>query len=154
MKKKTLFLRFILFGLVGFILFLVLLLLFAVTKNLNLGSSFWFWLGTFSAFCSAFISLLIIFYLFKILAAIDMNVFLSATGVKLVIIIRNLAFGECIILTGLMPMIYRIVDLEDAPGVLIIGIGIFLLVPVGIATFISISQSLLEKAVKLKSSKL
>ena len=48
------------------------------------------------------------------------------------------------------PYIFRAADLEDAPGVVLIGL-IFTFAPLIIATFASIFQKMLQNAIDIKS---
>lgn len=146
MKLKTLFLRTVLLGLGAFILFLVVLLTFGLMHNLKSTTPLAFWIGYGSLIVSAGLSLTVIAFMFKLLSLIDQKIFFSASALSVVKTIKHLAFGECLVLLGLLPMVYRIANLDDAPGVMVIGFGI-VIIPIAITTFITIVQSLLERAI-------
>lgn len=46
-------------------------------------------------------------------------------------------------------MVYRIADVEDAPGVVIIGLGI-IAVPLALSVFVATIEKLLESVIQIK----
>jgi hypothetical protein len=54
-----------------------------------------------------------------------------------------------VLFLGLLPMVYRIADVEDAPGVVIIGLGI-VAVPLALSVFVATIEKLLESVIQIK----
>lgn len=150
MKAKTTFLKFILAGLVAFILFLSFLLTMGLLFSINEHSVFPEQvLASISLYLSAIASLLIIYYMYRLLRLVDKDTAFSALSLFYVHVIFRLALMEFIVLVGTLPFVYFLADNDDAPGVMIIGLGI-LIIPLAVATFISIIEKLLKNAIELK----
>lgn len=150
MKAKTTFLKFILAGLVAFILFLSFLLTMGLLFSINEHSVFPEQvLASISLYLSAIASLLIIYYMYRMLGLVDNNTAFSAMSLVYVHAIFRLALMEFIVLTGTLPFVYFIADNDDAPGVMVIGLGM-LIIPLAVATFVSIIEKLLKNAIELK----
>lgn len=106
-------------------------------------------LASISLYLSAIASLLIIYYMYRMLGLVDSNTAFSAMSLVYVYTIFRLALIEFIVLTGTLPFAYFIADNDDAPGVMIIGLGM-LFIPLAVATFVSIIEKLLKNAIELK----
>ncbi|MEX1551316.1 DUF2975 domain-containing protein [Enterococcus sp. C50] len=150
MKPKTTFLKFILAGLVAFILFLSFLLTMGLLFSINEHSVFPEQvLASISLYLSAIASLLIIYYMYRMLSLVDNDRAFSAMSLIYVRAIFRLTIMEFIVLIGTVPFVYYIADNDDAPGVMIIGLGM-LIIPLAVATFVSIIEKLLKNAIELK----
>lgn len=150
MKPKTTFLKFILAGLVAFILFLSFLLTMGLLFSINEHSVFPEQvLASISLYLSAIASLLIIYYMYRMLGLVDNDRAFSAMSLIYVRAIFRLTIMEFIVLIGTVPFVYYIADNDDAPGVMIIGLGM-LIIPLVVATFVSIIEKLLKNAIELK----
>ncbi|WP_218658032.1 DUF2975 domain-containing protein [Enterococcus thailandicus] len=150
MKPKTTFLKFILAGLVAFILFLSFLLTMGLLFSINEHSVFPEQvLASISLYLSAIASLLIIYYMYRMLVLVDNDRAFSAMSLIYVRAIFRLTIMEFIVLIGTVPFVYYIADNDDAPGVMIIGLGM-LIIPLAVATFVSIIEKLLKHAIELK----
>lgn len=86
----------------------------------------------------------------KLLGYIDKN---KAFSTSSVIALRNISYCGAIIsilyACGL-PLIYRIADLADAPGVMVIGL-VFTCAPAVVAVFSGVVQRLLQNVIDIKS---
>lgn len=150
MKPKTTFLKFILAGLVAFILFLSFLLTMGLLFSINEHSVFPEQvLASISLYLSAIASLLIIYYMYRMLGLVDNDRAFSAMSLIYVRAIFRLTIMEFIVLIGTVPFVYYIADNDDAPGVMIIDLGM-LIIPLAVATFVSIIEKLLKNAIELK----
>lgn len=150
MKPKTTFLKFILAGLVAFILFLSFLLTMGLLFSINEHSVFPEQvLASISLYLSAIASLSIIYYMYRMLGLVDNDRAFSAMSLIYVRAIFRLTIMEFIVLIGTVPFVYYIADNDDAPGVMIIGLGM-LIIPLAVATFVSIIEKLLKHAIELK----
>ncbi|MBP1949884.1 DUF2975 domain-containing protein [Virgibacillus litoralis] len=87
---------------------------------------------------------------FKLLSYIDKNKAFSEISVKVLKNIKKCA----ITISGLyvvgMPLFYIFAELDDAPGVILVGM-LFILAPMVIAVFAAVLQRLLQEAIYIKS---
>ena len=87
---------------------------------------------------------------FKLLNYIDKNKAFSEISVKFLKNIRNCA----ITISGLhvigLPFIFIFAELDDAPGVVLVGM-LFIFAPMVIAVFAAVLQRLLQEAITIKS---
>ncbi|WP_338786381.1 DUF2975 domain-containing protein [Metabacillus sp. FJAT-53654] len=87
---------------------------------------------------------------FKLLSYIDKNKAFSEISVKA---LKNIKFCA-ITISGLyvvgMPFFFIFAELDDAPGVILIGM-VFIFAPIVIAVFAAVLQRLLQEAINIKS---
>ncbi|MFB4168188.1 DUF2975 domain-containing protein [Virgibacillus sp. JSM 102003] len=87
---------------------------------------------------------------FKLLGYIDKNKAFSELSVK---VLKNIKYCA-ITISGLyvvgMPFFYIFAELDDAPGVILVG-TLFILAPMVIAVFAAVLQRLLQEAITIKS---
>jgi biotin transporter BioY len=87
---------------------------------------------------------------FKLLSYIDNNKAFSEISVKA---LKNIKFCaitiSCLYVIG-MPFFYIFAELDDAPGVILIGM-VFIFAPMVIAVFAAVLQRLLQEAINIKS---
>lgn len=87
---------------------------------------------------------------FKLLCYIDMNKAFSELSVKALRNIKNCANAISILYVLSMPLFYIVGEVDDAPGVILIGM-IFVFVPMVIAVFAAVLQKLLKNAIDIKN---
>lgn len=106
-----------------------------------------FVVGLYTAAVPFFIAL---YQSLKLLGYIDKKKAFSELSVKVLRNIKCCAFAVCVFyMAGVMPMVVCFADLDDAPGLIFIGL-IIGLSPFVIATFAAILQKLLQEAIALK----
>lgn len=151
MKIKTTFLKSILMGFAAFVLFLCFLLTMGLGFSINEQSIFTEQIiASLSLYLSALVSLAILYYMYRILQLIDKNDAFSNQSLKYVNVIFRLTIMEFVVLLGLLPFFFYVADNDDAPGFMIISFGI-LMIPLAVATLISILEKLLANAIQLKN---
>lgn len=93
----------------------------------------------------------VMFHAWKLLALIDKNKSFSKDALKSLITIKWASLMACIILmTGFVPFLYPLAQLQDAPGLLVIGFA-FACVPLVVSVFAAILEKLFHNAMELKS---
>lgn len=85
----------------------------------------------------------------KLLNLIDKNVAFSESSVKSLKIIKYSAFTISGLYLGAMPFFYLFGELDDAPGVILIGF-MFFFAPLVIAFFTTVLEKLLKQAIDIK----
>lgn len=87
----------------------------------------------------------------KLLGYIDKKKAFSELSVKVLKNIKNCAVAVCaLFMVSVMPLVYCIAELGDAPGFVLIWFVIGL-APFVVATFAAILQKLLQEAIEMKS---
>lgn len=101
-------------------------------------------------YASAIPFFIALYQAFKLLSYIDKNKAFSEISVK---VLKNIKYCA-ITIGGLyvvgMPFFYIFAELDDAPGVILVGM-LFILAPVVIAVFAAVLQRLLQEAITIKS---
>ena len=87
---------------------------------------------------------------FKLLNLIDANMSFSDLSVKALKNIKQCAYAISIMYTLIMPFFYILGELDDAPGIILIGL-ILVFASTVIAFFAAILQKLLKDAIEFKS---
>ncbi|MGO4890355.1 DUF2975 domain-containing protein [Anaerobacillus sp. MEB173] len=87
---------------------------------------------------------------FKLLSYIDKNKAFSELSVKALKNIKNCATTISILYVVGLPLFYIVGEVDDAPGVILIGM-IFIFAPMVIAVFAAVLQRLLQEAINIKS---
>ncbi|MBN9654124.1 DUF2975 domain-containing protein [Halobacillus sp. GSS1] len=87
---------------------------------------------------------------FKLLNYIDSNKAFSDLSVKALRVIKFCAVTISVLYVVLMPVIYTVAELDDAPGLIVIAMVIILASAV-IAVFAAVLQRLLKEAITIKS---
>lgn len=87
---------------------------------------------------------------FKLLSYIDANKAFSKLSVKVLKNIKNCATIISILYVLSMPLFYIVGEVDDAPGVILIGM-IFIFAPMVVAVFAAVLQKLLENAIDIKN---
>ncbi|MCH4170334.1 MAG: DUF2975 domain-containing protein [Lactobacillus sp.] len=85
------------------------------------------------------------FHAYHILQLVDHNDVFSGQALKSIATIKHVIFAMGICYLAFLPLIYRVADYEDAPGLILIG-GAVVLVPFTISVFAAILEKLLKKA--------
>lgn len=150
MKIKTTFFKIILLGMSVFILFVAMLwtfgLIHAYSANELYSARI---IAHISLYGTAISSLSIIFFVYRILRLVDQSNPFSTQALQLVRKIKQATLVIFVLFLGLLPMVYRIADVEDAPGVVIIGLGI-VAVPLALSVFVATIEKLLESVIQIK----
>ncbi|CAM3976493.1 DUF2975 domain-containing protein [Mesobacillus zeae] len=87
---------------------------------------------------------------FKLLSYIDKNKAFSELSVKALKNIKNCAITISILYVAGMPFFYLMAEVDDAPGIILIGLGI-IFASIVIAVFAAVLQKLLQEAINIKS---
>ncbi|MFS0861077.1 DUF2975 domain-containing protein [Fredinandcohnia sp. 179-A 10B2 NHS] len=93
---------------------------------------------------------LALFQAFKLLGYIDQNKAFSDLSVTALKKIRNCATTISILYVIGLPLFYIVGEVDDAPGVILIGM-VFTFAPMVIAVFAAVLQRLLQEAIRIKS---
>jgi len=86
----------------------------------------------------------------KLLSYIDKNEAFSEISVKALKAIKNCAITISILYAACMPLVYIIAEVDDAPGLIIMGMFVTC-APIVIAVFAAVLQKLLQNAIDIKS---
>ncbi len=86
---------------------------------------------------------------FKLLTYIDRNEAFSDLSVKAIKNIKNCAGLISILHLVCMPLYYIVAEVDDAPGVIILGM-IFIFGPMVVSVFAAVLQKLLQNAIDIK----
>lgn len=87
---------------------------------------------------------------FRLLGYIDSNKAFSELSLKSIQKIRSCAAAISIIYLFAMPLFYIVAEIDDAPGVILVGM-IFVFAPLTVAVFAAILKKLLKNAIDLKN---
>lgn len=87
---------------------------------------------------------------FKLLSYIDANKAFSEHSIKALNYIKYCALIIGVLYGAGLPYIYMVAELDDAPGVILIGL-IFTFAPITIAVFTEVFQKVLQNAIHIKS---
>ncbi len=151
MKKiKTNYLKIALGAILLFILFLELLVTFNLLSTFFKQELYWQKILTYLGLYSAgIIGILVVAWVYRILRLIDQDDPFSQQALKLVMGIKNMMLGIFLALSITLPMFYHIADVEDAPGVVLIGVGLAA-IPLAGVTFVATVEKLLERVIHMK----
>lgn len=153
MKRETLFLKIVVI-LMG--LPVLALCIFVVPKLANLaGKLFPDWAYIKSLVFIDLYATVIPFYFalyqtFKLLSYIDKNKAFSELSVTALKSIRNCAITISILYVAGMPLFYLMAEVDDAPGLILMGM-VMIFASMVIAVFAAVLQKLLESAIEIKS---
>ncbi|MBA2876223.1 DUF2975 domain-containing protein [Thermaerobacillus caldiproteolyticus] len=87
---------------------------------------------------------------FRLLSYIDKNKAFSELSVKALKVIKYCAFTISGLYVVGMPLFYLMAEVDDAPGIMLIGLGIIFASTI-IAVFAAVLQRLLQEAIDIKS---
>ncbi len=87
---------------------------------------------------------------FKLLRSIDQNKAFSAMSVKALRTIKYCAATIAVLYIGGVPLLYPIAELDDAPGLLIVGM-VIAAAPAVVAVFAAVLEKLLKNAIDIQS---
>ncbi|WP_416353511.1 DUF2975 domain-containing protein [Agrilactobacillus fermenti] len=102
-----------------------------------------------SLYLAALLALGILLFIYRLLKLIDQSQPFSTTALTDVQRIKVLTLLMFVDLWGTLPFVYRLADTGDAPGLMVIGLGI-VAVPFVVAVFVSTIEKLLRSAIALK----
>ena len=109
--------------------------------------NYWFMIGVYACLIT-FITMLA--SSFQIVRLIEKKQAFSTKTIRLLLWVRNSAFALCLcFMLGILPMFYSMAELNDAPGVVLIGF-IIGLAPMIIALVAAIIKKVLAEAIEYK----
>lgn len=152
-QGTTIFLR---LAVVGIGLIILALCIFAVppiSRGIGLefpNLSYWEYPVLVGLYAVAAIVFSVLYQAMKLLTYIDKNIAFSDLSVMALRKIKYAAVAIGILFAGLMPLIYYIAQIDDAPGLILIFGTIFIGTPIVIAVFAALLQKLLENAIDIK----
>lgn len=151
MKKiKTNYLKIALGAILLFILFLKLLVTFNLLSSFFKQELYWQKILTyFGLYSTGILGILVVAWVYRILRLIDQDNPFSQQALKRVMGIKNMMLGIFLALSITLPMFYHIADVEDAPGVVLIGLGLAA-IPLAGVTFVATVEKLLERVIHMK----
>jgi hypothetical protein len=91
-----------------------------------------------------------LFQAFKLLSYIDKNQAFSELSVKALKNIKFCAMTISGLYVVIMPFVFLLAELDDAPGLIVIGM-VIIFAPMVIAVFAAVLQRLLQEAIDIKS---
>lgn len=91
-----------------------------------------------------------LFQAFKLLSYIDKNKAFSELSVKALKNVKNCAIAISSLYVAGMPLFYLVAEVDDAPGIILIGM-VMILTSIVIAVFAAVLQKLLKNAIDIKS---
>lgn len=111
---------------------------------------FWVWAMAACLYASALPFGLALYQTLTLLHYIDCKNAFSALSVRALRAIKRCAVAISILFAACLPVLYRIADADDAPGLLLIGL-VLTGVPIVIGTFAAVLEGLLREAVSMQS---
>ncbi|WP_230161691.1 DUF2975 domain-containing protein, partial [Peribacillus simplex] len=87
---------------------------------------------------------------FKLLSYIDKNKAFSELSVRALKTIKNCAITISVLYVAGMPLFYLLAEMDDAPGIILIGM-VVIFASMVIAVFAAVLQRLLQEAIDIKS---
>ncbi|MFJ7511495.1 DUF2975 domain-containing protein [Peribacillus simplex] len=87
---------------------------------------------------------------FKLLSYIDKNKAFSELSVRALKTIKNCAITISVLYVAGMPLFYLMAEMDDAPGIILIGM-VVIFASMVIAVFAAVLQRLLQEAIDIKS---
>lgn len=153
MKRETLFLKIALFLIGAPVLALCLFGLPLLAKNLAESGSesvYYFYGMLIVMYGSAIPFFVALYQAFKLLSYIDRNEAFSGLSVQSLKTIKKCAIVISLAYIAGMPLFYMMAEIEDAPGIVVIGM-IFIFGSMVIAVFAAVLHKLLKHAIEIKS---
>lgn len=147
-KGSTIILR-IAVSIVAMIVLLMCVRL-AIEINSETNLNAWEYLVFIILYLSAITFFYAVYQAFKLLNYIDKNIAFTLLSVNALGKIKYCAFIISALYTLILPYFYFVADVEDAPGVMLIGLFMSI-APFVIAVFISVLQRLLNEAIIVKT---
>lgn len=86
----------------------------------------------------------------KLLSYIDKNIAFSEISVKALKIIKYCASSISVLYAAIMPFVYLLAEMDDAPGAIVIGL-VIIFASIVIAVFAAVLEKLLKTAIDIKS---
>lgn len=87
---------------------------------------------------------------FRLLHHVDQNNAFSELSVRALSAIKFCAIAMSVLYATAMPLVYILAELDDAPGLIVIG-SAFVFAPLVVATVIAVVQKLLQSAIDMKA---
>jgi len=152
-RGSTLFLRAALLGISALVAFFGSMMLVAIYNNWGVEANELAWLKW-----PVFISVLAVAVVFfaagtqawRLLNLFDRGKAFSREAVSALNYIKYCALAIGVVLAAFMPLVYYVAEQDDAPGVILFGLG-FVAVPWSVAVFAGILQKILQNAINIKA---
>ncbi len=87
---------------------------------------------------------------FKLLRFIDQGAAFSESSVKALRVMKRCIMVIAALYVGGVPLLYPIADVDDAPGLILIGM-VIACVPITVAVFATVLEKLLQSAIEIQS---
>lgn len=152
MKKETIFLKLALFLIVIPVLAICIFGLPIIAKEAAEGSAkmaYVLYAMLTIMYLSVVPFFIALYQAFKLLNYIDTNKAFSDLSVKALVNIKNCASAISLLYIIALPLFYIVGEVDDAPGVIVIGM-ILIFAPMVIAVFAAVLQKLLRNAIDIK----
>lgn len=146
-KGSTLFLKFVV-CLIGAIV--LALCIFALPAGINTDQTGYYGPILLGLYVPAIPFFIALYQSMKLLHAIEKNKVFSKLSVEALKKIKYCAIAICTLFAAGMPYIFHVANLDDAPGVALLGF-VIIFASFVIATAAAVFQSLMQKAVDMKS---
>lgn len=152
-RQSTLFLKFavIIIGLP--VISICLALIPMIIRNVSDGIEGWdfLMLGVFSVlYLTAIPFYMALFQAFKLLSFIDANTAFSERSVGALKKIKRCAMAITVLYILNLPLMYVFAELDDAPGVILVGM-VFIFAPLVITVFAALLERLLQEVISIKT---
>ncbi|GKU77271.1 DUF2975 domain-containing protein [Paenibacillus sp. L3-i20] len=112
--------------------------------------AYWLYLAIAATYLAAIPYFVALYQAFKLLTYIDKNNAFSELSVSALKNIKYCASVISILFVAVMPFLYLIAEIDDAPGVIVLGL-IIIFASMVIAVFAAVLQKLLKNAIDIKS---
>lgn len=150
MELKTRLLKIALLGLGAFILMLGFIMTMSlINEGLN-DLNIYVWIFVISLAASGVIGLWVLYYLYQIVDLIQENTSFSEETLRLVAKVKHRILAASITFLGILPFVAHVADTDDAPGLILIGLGL-VAIPFVAYVFSLIVEELFKNAIHLKS---
>ncbi|MBZ5752616.1 MULTISPECIES: DUF2975 domain-containing protein [Metabacillus] len=153
MKRETLFLKFVVVLMGLPVLALCIFLLPGIAEyfaELNLKLAYLQYPFLIGLYVTALVFFVALYQTLKLLSYIDKNQAFSQLSVKVLKNIKYCAITISVLYVVFMPIIYLMAEVDDAPGIILIGMVIIFGCMV-VAVFAAVLQKLLKNAIDIKS---
>lgn len=150
MKRKIIILKLALIAAVALVLFFATMIAVKLFSGATLTLGLSATLFAVAIILGSLLIILIAFWLNQLLNIIQNQQVFSKSALPIVRKIKNTIFLIGLDLIGILPFIYHGAQVEDAPGLVLIGLGIVCL-PFAVGIFAAILEQLLIKAINMKT---
>lgn len=151
MKLKTLLLKFVVLGISAiFILFGILFYTQIATSEKGFTFDWQTTLFVSVIYFALLLGIIIAYFLLRLLKQIEENQAFSNQSLDILKKIERTILIIGFTFLGLLPKFLKVADLDDAPGLMLVGIAV-VFIPFAVYTLTSVLKNLLEHAILLKT---